>query len=105
MKHKNIIEDIMTELTAGIVEIVYTDSYSVEYTISATLSSNHLDIGDSVPEQNSKSVLTVWNVRDEEWQNIPVFSIIHTERLTGFGIKDERDLVDFEQLAFLSESE
>ena len=35
MKHKNIIEDIITELTAGIVEIVYTDSYSVEYTISA----------------------------------------------------------------------
>jgi hypothetical protein len=96
MEHKNILENIHEELSAGIVEITYTDSYSVEYTVSVTLSENHLDIGDSVREQKSNGVLTVWNVCDEKWQDIPVFSIIDAERLTGFGVKDERDLVDFD---------
>jgi len=96
MVHRNIIENIHEELSAGIVEITYTDSYSVEYTVCVTLSVNHLDYGDTAREQKSKGLLTVWNVRDEKWQDIPVFSIIDAERLTGFGVKDERDLVDFD---------
>ncbi len=96
MAHRNIIENIHEELSAGIVEITYTDSFSVEYTVCVTLSANHLDYGDTAREQKSKGLLTVWNVRDEKWQDIPVFSIIDAERLTGFGVKDERDLVDFD---------
>ena len=86
------LEGLKKELSAGIVEIVYIDKYSVEYTISATLSKNHLD--EESPERDSSKLISFWNVIEEEWQNIPVSSIIHIERLTGIGVKSDDDLVD-----------
>ena len=91
-----IMDNLVKELTAGICELTYVDKFSVEHKISATLSPNHLN-GES--EVNDSSVtIRLWNVQDEEWQNIIVSSIIDLERLTGFGVKDERDLVDLEEV-------
>jgi hypothetical protein len=96
MERKKIID----ELTAGIVEMVYTDEYSVEHIISVTLSENHLNIDDISPEQNNKNILTMWNLNEEKWQDIPVHLIVHIERLTGIGIKDDEDLINFEEIDF-----
>ena len=92
-------DEIVNELIAGIVELTYVDSFSVEHKISATLSPNHLD-GDkeSIPSPN---IVRVWNMIGEMWEDISISSIIDFERLTGFGIKDERDLVDFENISFV----
>ena len=91
-------DEIVNELVAGIVELTYVDSFSVEHKMSATLSPNHLD-GDeeSTP---SPTFVRVWNMIGETWEDISISSIIDFERLTGFGIKDERDLVDFENISF-----
>lgn len=91
-------DEIVTELIAGIVELTYVDKFSIEHKISATLSPNHLD-GESELDNSSVNI-RLWNMRDEEWQNIAIYSIIDLERLTGFGVKDERDLVDFNEFNF-----
>ena len=88
-------DNLVKELTAGICELTYVDKFSVEHKISATLSPNHLN-GES-ELNDSSATIRLWNMRDEEWQNIVVSSIIDLERLTGFGVKDERDLVDLEE--------
>tara|TARA_R110001583_G_scaffold110140_1_gene259079 strand:+ start:174 stop:470 length:297 start_codon:yes stop_codon:yes gene_type:complete len=91
-------DEIVNELIAGIVELTYIDSFSVEHKMSATLSPNHLD-GDK-ESTHSPNIVRVWNMIGEMWEDISISSIIDFERLTGFGIKDERDLVDFENISF-----
>ena len=89
-------EEVLTELKEGIVEITYVDSFSVEHKMSATLSPNHLD-GDE-ESTSSPALVRVWNLIGESWEDVSLSSIIDFERLTGFGIKDGRDLVDFENI-------
>ncbi len=86
--------DIIRELQLGICEVTRIDTHSVEHVLNATLSTNHLD---DWREQKNESAVTLWNVVEEEWQTIPAFMIIHVERLTGLGIKDESDEVSVEE--------
>tara|TARA_R110001592_G_scaffold10920_3_gene55318 strand:+ start:753 stop:1058 length:306 start_codon:yes stop_codon:yes gene_type:complete len=88
------LEGLKKELSAGIVEIVYIDQYSVEYTISATRSENHLNEDVSNSFDDEKHLIAMWNLIEEKWTQIPVSSIIHMERLTGIGVKSDDDLVD-----------
>jgi len=92
-------EKLIRELIAGICELTYMDSFSVEHKMSVTLSPNHLD-GD-VESIDSPVMIRMWDMIEESWQDILITSIIDFERLTGFGIKDERNLVDFENIPFI----
>ena len=104
MKSKNFNQNsydydtVVAELSAGIVELIYTDEYSVEYIISATQSHNHLDENDPAPNSKKTNNICVWNLVEEEWQNIVISSIIHLDRLTGNGIKSNEDKINSEMI-------
>ena len=83
MKNTNYIQ----ELQNGICELIFLDEYSVENTISATLSNTHLPEGgtpDDIGTPTEYSI-TLFNVAKEEWQTIQTNSILSIERLTGHG--------------------
>ena len=92
------LEDVVTELTAGICEITFTDSFSVEHKMSATLSPNHID--GAIQQNDCTKHISAWNLVDEEWCVTPLSSIIDVERLTGIGIKDDSELVDLNNISF-----
>jgi hypothetical protein len=76
--------DIITILQNGIGEVTYTDEYSVEHSIMATLAPMHLPDEDSSGE-SSGLLLSVFNVNSEEWQLIPFGGVVDIEQLTGHG--------------------
>jgi hypothetical protein len=83
MKNTHIIQ----ELQNGICELIFLDEYSIEQTISATLSNVNLPNGgtpDFIGTPTEYSI-TLFNVAKEEWQTIQTDSIITIERLTGHG--------------------
>ena len=82
MAHNEI--EIKQKLKSGICEVTVVDEHSVEYKISATLSTNHLPEYDSTNIE-LKGVIQVFNVAEEEWQTISINSIIDIEQLTGIG--------------------
>ena len=86
-------DKIIKELTAGICEITFMDSFSVEHKISATLSTIHLDLDDVCNADNLGHLITMWNVAEEKWQDVPISEIIDVERLTGKGVKGEDDRI------------
>ena len=78
---------ITKELQNGICELIFLDEFSVEQTISATLSDMHLPDG-GTPDfigTPTEYGITLFNVAKEEWQTIQIDSIITIERLTGHG--------------------
>ena len=79
-------KNIIDELQNGICELIFLDEYSVEHTISATLSNTHLPDGtpDDLGTPTEYSI-TLFNVAKEEWQTIQTNSILSIERLTGHG--------------------
>ena len=80
-------KNITKELQNGICELIFLDEYSIEQTISATLSDTHLPDGgtpDDIGTPTEYSII-LFNVAKEEWQTIQIDSIITIERLTGHG--------------------
>jgi hypothetical protein len=86
-------QDIITILQNGIGEVTYTDEYSVEHSIMATLSPLHLPDEDSSGE-SSGLMLSVFNVNSEEWQLIPFGGIIDIEQLTGHGAEANKNKLE-----------
>ena len=93
-------EDVIAELTAGICEIIFTDSFSVEHKVSVTLSPNHID-GAIHQNVNSSTHISAWDMVEENWNDIVLSSIIDLERLTGPGIKGDSKIVNLNDISFL----
>ena len=91
--------DYKKELKAGICEVVYMDSMSVEHIALLTLSTNHVTAEEPKCDiVDNRMAIVAWNMNEEEWQKIPIHQIVNFERLTGFGVKDnsERFVLDEE---------
>ena len=84
---------IIAELTAGICELTWVDSFTMEHKVSVTLSTNHLNEEIPNPFDDDKHLVTMWDLVDESWCSIPVSVIIDVERLTGKGVKGEDDRI------------
>jgi len=97
----------INELRAGICELTLVDEFSVEYRqVMGTLAECHLfgeeDVKKSQGEKSAKGErVNVWNVREEKWEKIRLVEIGEIERLTGKGVKEEKDQMSVDE--FLSE--
>jgi len=90
-------DNIIKELERGICEItIVSEHSSMSRTISVTLSPNHLP--DNSTFSSKPNIIVMWNMVDEEWQSIHLSTIGEIERLTGFGVKDERDAISVEEM-------
>ena len=94
MKYK----EIINELEKGIVEITWTDSFSVEHSAMGTLSTNHLNEDIPNPFEQVDNIVTFWDVNAEAWIEIAAIKIVELERLTGIGVKDEVDKVNIDRM-------
>lgn len=93
VQHRNI---IINELTQGICEITWTDSFGVEHSAMGTLSTNHLNDDFENPHDDDKYMVSFWDVSEEIWMSIPAIKIVEMERLTGIGVKDDVDKVNID---------
>ena len=87
-------DKIIEELTAGICEVTWLDSFSVEHSVMGTLSTNHLDDEFPNPYEDTPNIVSLWNINDEDWIEISNIKIVEVERLTGIGIKDDVDKIE-----------
>ncbi len=95
----NITKEYATkELQKGICELtIVSEHSSMSRTISVTLSPNHLP--DTKSTFSSKpNIIVMWNMVDEEWQSIHLSTIGDVERLTGLGVKDEKDAISIDEI-------
>ncbi len=95
--------EIIDELCKGIVRIVYVDEHSVEHENNFTLCRNHL------PEECDDNWLVsivrhpliamdclfAFNVVTEKTEKLFTKDIIEIERITGAGVKKDKDRVGF----------
>mgnify|MGYP001178445278 CR=1 FL=1 len=91
-------KQINNQLKQGICEVTWTDSYGVEHKTSGTLSTIHLNDDYENPYPKGNHVVSMWDVVEEEWIEIPNIRIVDCERLTGIGVKDDVDKVNIDTM-------
>jgi hypothetical protein len=101
---KGDIMDYKDELRKGICEITFQKKNGDIREMVCTLSMNHIP-EDKQPkgtgtEKPSKDAIAVWDVRKEDWRSFRIDSVITFERLTGHGVKGEKDKVNGDAIPF-----
>ena len=91
-------DKIIDELIAGICEVTWLDSFSVEHSVMGTLSTNHLNDEIPNPYKDNPNIVSLWNVNAEDWIEISNIKIVEVERLTGIGVKDDTDKINIDHM-------
>lgn len=92
-------EDYLRELKNGICSVVFEKVNGEQRQMNCTLSANHLPVStdkgheeaESVARRISESTIPVWDVVLQEWRSFRIESVLEFERLTGVGVKSEKD--------------
>ena len=93
-----------SELRSGICEMTFNKKDGTVREMVCTLSMNHIP-EDKQPKgtgtgTSKNEAIAVWDVRKEDWRSFRIDSVVTFERLTGHGVKDEKDKIDGNTIPF-----
>ena len=106
-------EDYVRELKNGICSVVFEKVNGEQRQMNCTLSANHLPVSvdkgyedsESVSRRISEETIPVWDVALQEWRSFRVHSVLEFERLTGPGVKTDKDRFDASMLSEMFDSD
>ena len=96
--------DYLNELKSGICEMTFQKKDGTLREMICTLNTNHIPeskLPKGTGKEKNDAVIAVWDVNKEDWRSFRIDSVITFERLTGPGVKNEKDRITGDEFTLL----